>query len=118
MLKPKPIIKAAGGTSKAVPKIIQGGARSPVGGNVAFDPRLGRSGGFRYINGPNRGRVAPMGSLNAMAAPPSSPRLMAGHGKKVAAGLVVGGATFGMLANKTGKAVDPSSGLPKGIYNY
>ena len=99
--------------TKAMPKISRS---NPVG--VAFNAnaqRWQRTGGAKagqFVKGSVAQRF-----LNAKP-PPPNPKMMAGHGKKVAAGLVVGGAAFGMLSNKTGKAVDPSSGLPKGMYNY
>ena len=50
--------------------------------------------------------------------PPKDPGYFAKHGKKTAAavagGLMVGGA----IKNRTGKAVDPTTGLPKGMYGY
>lgn len=66
---------------------------------------------------------APPKPMPIPATPPPNPSKMgpsffARHGKKVAAGVVAGGVVGGYAKNRTGKAVDPSTGLPKGVYGY
>lgn len=50
--------------------------------------------------------------------PPKNPSAFAQHGKKIAGAIVAGGIIGGYAKNRTGKAVDPSTGLPKGVYGY
>jgi hypothetical protein len=39
-------------------------------------------------------------------------------GKKTAAAVAGGAMIGGAIRNRTGKAVDPTTGLPKGMYGY
>jgi hypothetical protein len=52
----------------------------------------------------------------AATTPPKQPGFFAQHGKKVAAAVAVGAVGFGAMNNRSGKAVDPQTGLPRGIY--
>jgi hypothetical protein len=52
----------------------------------------------------------------AATPPPKQPGFFAQHGKKVAAAVAVGAVGFGAMNNRSGKAVDPQTGLPRGIY--
>lgn len=50
--------------------------------------------------------------------PPKQPGFFARHGKKTAAAVAGGAMVGGAIKNRTGKAVDPTTGLPKGMYGY
>jgi hypothetical protein len=50
--------------------------------------------------------------------PPKQPGYFARHGKKTAAAVAGGAMVGGSIKNRTGKAVDPTTGLPKGVYGY
>jgi len=52
----------------------------------------------------------------AATTPPKEPGFFAQHGKKVAAAVAVGAVGFGAMNNRSGKGVDPQTGLPRGIY--
>lgn len=86
---------------------------SPYGNNI---PTTGPN----YSNLPPPPGSAPRGRPTGgiYGPPPKTPKLFGGHGKKVAGavagGLMVGGA----IKNRTGNAVDPTTGLPKGMYGY
>lgn len=54
----------------------------------------------------------------AMPPPPKAPSLFAGRGKMAAAAVVAGGIGYGTMRNRTGRAVDKQTGLPRGMYNY
>lgn len=92
-------------------------------------PRHGM--GFPRIDNPVHGPVRPLSPGGGAAGfpkhipaprsplpPPSTPKLFAGHGKKIAAAVAIGALGYGMISNKTGKAVDKQTGLPRGMYNY
>jgi hypothetical protein len=48
----------------------------------------------------------------------TSPGFFAQHGKKVAAAIAVGGIGVGAMNSRTGRGVDKTTGLPRGMYNY
>ena len=50
--------------------------------------------------------------------PPKAPSLFAGRGKMAAAAVVAAGVGYGAMRNRTGRAVDKQTGLPRGMYNY
>lgn len=54
----------------------------------------------------------------ALPPPPKAPSLFAGRGKMAAAAVVAGGIGYGAMRNRTGRAVDKQTGLPRGMYNY
>jgi hypothetical protein len=75
--------------------------------------------------GPPKGPAGPVygppipGTQNVPVAatnPPKGPGFFAQHGKKVAAAVAVGAVGFGAMNNRSGKGVDPQTGLPRGIY--
>jgi hypothetical protein len=93
---------------------------APQGATV-FNPKSGR-----YHHAVNPTKTNPLGvgkfakgpGMATVAPPPKNPAFFAQHGKKVAAGVVAGGVIGGYAKNRTGKAVDPSTGLPRGVYGY
>ncbi len=90
------------------------GYRTGYAGNTGprrATPIKGASQGYRT------GNAGTSGPRAVVPPPPKAPGLFANHGKKIAAGLAVG-AMGGAMMSRTGKAVDPQTGLPKGIYNY
>lgn len=90
------------------------GYRTGYAGNTGprrVTPIKGASQGYRT------GNAGTSGPRSVVPPPPKAPGLFANHGKKIAAGLAVG-AMGGAVMSRTGKAVDPQTGLPKGIYNY
>lgn len=87
-------------------------AKTPVVPGASPGYRTGTAGN----SGPARSRVA--GAPPPPSPNKTSPGFFAQHGKKVAAGVVGGGVIGGYVKNRTGKAVDPTTGLPKGVYGY
>jgi hypothetical protein len=54
----------------------------------------------------------------AVTPPSKTPSLFAGKGKMAAAAVVAAGVGYGTMRNRTGRAVDKQTGLPRGMYNY
>ena len=78
------------------------GARMPVAPGPMHGPPV-------PVPGPMHGPLTP---------PPKQPGYFARHGKKTAAAVAGGAMVGGAIKNRTGKAVDPTTGLPKGMYGY
>jgi len=109
VLKPKSAAKAKPIMSAATkPRVPYRSASIPVNGRTPITMGPTRTGATSPFY---PGRPRPPGP------PPKAPGLFANHGKKIAAGLAVG-AMGGAMMSRTGKAVDPQTGLPKGMYNY
>ncbi len=70
------------------------------------------------VPGPQYGPPVPGPQYGPLPPPPKQPGFFAKHGKKTAAAVAGGLMVGGSIKNRTGKAVDPTTGLPKGMYGY
>ena len=130
----------SGAGAKATAKASQNSALEAIGGGMRSGKPfvMGRTanapgmeielyrGGVPAVRGPGKSMQvfrpkppAPRGPAllpSVATPPPKEPGFFAQHGKKVAAAVAVGALGFGAMNNRSGKAVDPQTGLPRGIY--
>jgi hypothetical protein len=103
--RPRPATRTGGGSR---PRGTGGTRTRSIPGSQGRAPTFGPSSPY-YPNNPPPPGYGP---------PPKQPGFFAQHGKKTAAAVAGGALVGGAIKNRTGKAVDPTTGLPKGMYGY
>lgn len=116
-------VSAHGGAARVArgAEAVSGGASRPASVRPRYRSRnIPVRAKYRSANIPVRATNFTPVTMGAtrVAPPPKAPGFFAQHGKKVAAGIAAGAIGFGMMNNRSGKAVDPQSGLPRGTYGY